>query len=72
VRERNGERNERVAPLEGELLMIRRTLNNHPSTSMETQRENILLNQVVFNVLKNPNPLKDDEAFAVLDAVVLF
>jgi len=25
----------------------------------------------VFNVLKNPNPLKDDEAFAVLDAAVL-
>ena len=31
----------------------------------------ILLNQVVFNVLKNPNPLKDDEAFALLDAAVL-
>jgi len=23
---------------------------------------------VVFNVLKNPNPLKDDEASALLDA----
>jgi len=31
-----------------------------------------LLNQVVFNVLKNPNPLKDDEGSAVLDAAVLF
>ena len=31
-----------------------------------------VLNQVVFNVLKNPNPLKDDEASAVLDAAVLF
>jgi len=31
-----------------------------------------MLNQVVFNVLKNPNPLKDDEASAVLDAAVLF
>jgi len=30
-----------------------------------------LLNQVVFNVLKNPNPLKDDEASALLDAAVL-
>ena len=30
-----------------------------------------LLNQVVFNVLKNPNPLKDDEASALLVAVVL-
>ena len=39
-REEGGE-DDRVAPLEGELLMIRRTLNNQPSTSMETQRENI-------------------------------
>ena len=31
----------------------------------------ILLNQVVFNVLKNPNPLKDVEAYALLDVVVL-
>jgi len=30
-----------------------------------------VLNQVVFNVLKNPNPLEDDEASALLDAVVL-
>ena len=28
-------------PLEGELLMIKRTLNNQPSATMETQRENI-------------------------------
>ena len=30
-----------------------------------------MLNQVVFNVLMNPNPLKDDEASALLDAAVL-
>jgi len=30
-----------------------------------------VLNQVVFNVLKNPNPLKDDEASTLLDAAVL-
>jgi len=30
-----------------------------------------MLNHVVFNVLKNPNPLKDDEAFALLVAAVL-
>jgi len=30
-----------------------------------------VLNQVVFNVLKNQNPLKDDEASALLDAAVL-
>jgi len=30
-----------------------------------------MLNQVVFNVLKNPNPLKDVEASALLDVVVL-
>ena len=30
-----------------------------------------MLKQVVFNVLKNPNPLKDDEASALLDAAVL-
>ena len=30
-----------------------------------------VLNQVVFNVLKNPNPLKDVEASALLDAAVL-
>ena len=31
----------------------------------------LVLNQVEFNVLKNPNPLKDDEAFALLVAAVL-
>jgi len=30
-----------------------------------------MLNQVVFNVLKNPNPLKDVEVSALLDVVVL-
>jgi len=33
--------------------------------------ETMMLNQVVFNVLKNPNPLKDVEATALLDVVVL-
>jgi len=49
-REEGGE-DERVAPLEGELLMIRRTLNKQPSTSMETQRENIF--HTKCNVLEN-------------------
>jgi len=31
----------------------------------------IVLNQVVFNVLKNPNPFKDVEASAVLGVAVL-
>jgi len=30
-----------------------------------------VLNQVVFNVLKNPNPLKDVEASALLAVAVL-
>ena len=49
-KEEGGE-DERVAPLEGELLMIRRNLNNHPSTSIETQRENIFHTRC--NVLEN-------------------
>ena len=32
---------------------------------------NGMLNHVVFNVLKNPNPLNDDEASALLVAAVL-
>jgi len=39
-KEEGGE-DERVYPLEGELLMIRRTLNNQTSVTIETQRENI-------------------------------
>ena len=35
------ENNERVYPYEGELMMIRRTLNNQISVNLETQRENI-------------------------------
>jgi len=35
------ENSEGVYPCEGELMMIRRTLNNQPSTNQETQRENI-------------------------------
>jgi len=46
-----GAKDERVAPLEGELLMIRRTLNNHPSTPIEPQRENIF--HIRCNVLEN-------------------
>ena len=49
-REEEGE-DDRVAPLEGEFLMIRRTLNNHPSTSIETQRENIFHTRC--NILEN-------------------
>ena len=33
--------------------------------------KSFVLNQVVFNVLKNPNPLKDVEASALLVVVVL-
>jgi len=36
-----GEDNERVYPLEGELMMIQRSLNNQSSMNQETQRENI-------------------------------
>jgi len=42
---------ERLNPLEGDLLMIRRTLNNQPSASIETQRENIFHTRC--NVLEN-------------------
>ena len=35
------ENSEGAYPCEGELMMIRRTLNNHPSVNQETQRENI-------------------------------
>ena len=35
------ENNEGVYPCEGELMMIRRTLNNQSSVNLETQRENI-------------------------------
>jgi len=35
------ENNERVYPYEGELMIIRRTLNNQTSVNLETQRENI-------------------------------
>jgi len=46
--------------------------NNTSITDLSSSNRGRLLNQVVFNVLKNPNPLKDDEASAVLDAAVLF
>ena len=39
-KEEGGE-DERVYPLKGGLLMIRRTLNNQTSVTIETQRENI-------------------------------
>jgi len=35
------EDSEGANPCEGELMMIRRTLNNHPSVNRETQREHI-------------------------------
>jgi len=35
------EDNERIYPLEGELMMIQRSLNNQSSVNQETQRENI-------------------------------
>jgi len=44
---------------------------NLPSKDSSFNPKESMLNQVVFNVLKNPNPLKDDEASALLDAVVL-
>jgi len=42
---------ERVYPLEGELLMIRKTLNNQTSVTIETQRENIF--HTICKVLEN-------------------
>ena len=38
---------------------------------LSSSNRGILLNQVVFNVLKNPNPLKDVEASALLAVAVL-
>ena len=43
--------NERVYPCEGELMMIRKTLNNQSSMNLETQRENIFHTRC--KVLKN-------------------
>ena len=39
--EEEKEDSEGAYPCEGELMMIRRTLNNHPSVNHETQKENI-------------------------------
>jgi len=50
-----GGKDERVYPLEGELLMIRRTLNNQTSVTIETQRENIFHKRC--KVLENICPL---------------
>ena len=50
-KEEEGGDDERVNSLEGDLLMIRRTLNNQPSASIETQRENIFHTRC--NVLEN-------------------
>ena len=50
-KEEEGGDDERLNPLEGDLLMIRRTLNNQPSASIETQRENIFYTRC--NVLEN-------------------
>ena len=50
-KEEEGGDDERVNHLEVDLLMIRRTLNNQPSASIETQRENIFYTRC--NVLEN-------------------
>ena len=41
------------------------------TTELNARLGAIVLNLVMFNVLKNPNPLKDVEASALLDVVVL-
>ena len=46
-------------------------LGMQPTSSFILVKNSCMLKQVVFNVLKNPNPLKDDEASALLDAAVL-
>jgi len=42
------ENNERVYPCERELMMIRRTPNNQSSVNLETQRENIFIQDARF------------------------
>jgi len=44
---------------------------NTSTRDLSSSNRGRLLNQVVFNVLKNPNPLKDVEASALLDVAVL-
>ena len=44
---------------------------NTSTRDLSSSNRGRLLNQVVFNVLKNPNPLKDVEASALLGVAVL-
>ena len=48
---KEGGEEEIVYPLKGELMIIKRTLNNQPSVTMETQRENIFHTR--WQVLEN-------------------
>ena len=41
------------------------------SAELPKEQKTPMLNLVMFNVLKNPNPLKDVEASALLDVAVL-
>ena len=50
-REEDKEKSEGAYPCEGELLMIRWTLNNQPSVEQETQWENIFHTR--FKILEN-------------------
>jgi len=49
--EEEKEDNDGAYPCEGELMMIKKTLNNHPSENHETQRENIF--HIRCKVLEN-------------------
>jgi len=44
---------------------------NTSTRDLSSSNRGRLLNHVMFNVLKNPNPLKDVEASALLVVVVL-
>ena len=44
---------------------------NISTRDLSSSNRGRLLNLVMFNVLKNPNPLKDVEASALLDVAVL-
>ena len=58
------------SPANGPSNVISRIIKQKYDEASPTWKK-VLLNQVVFNVLKNPNPLKDDEASVLLDAAVL-
>jgi len=59
--EKEKEDSEGAYPCEGELIVIKRTLNNHPSVNYETQRENIFHTRCI--VLKNICSLIMDSGF---------